>query len=306
MSIVRYGARNPLHNASRWIWRNRRGIDAAGERARQNLFNSARSAYNRMRSAASSSTRAASRSQRNPFVKRGGGSGGYLPKSKFRGRRKFRRRRFRKRFGRRRGKGIVHTLWKKLCTPMVYKSTIQNAFQGTQGQRTWRFYEMCGQSFLKTLGGKHPSNFLYNTALGTSNTATLQDFGSNQYQLHIDRFINDMRLQNRSNASMELKIYECIVRHDVSSADYSTGTSNLVALFGDSTDLPTGSGSSWIGSGDTNLAPGQASLPTGLSHAYSHPAFTPFMSNEFCSFLKLSRFIIILLVRMLLLIRSFR
>ncbi|AUM61929.1 putative capsid [uncultured virus] len=204
-------------------------------------------------------------------------------------RRRFKRKKFRRKFGRkfrrRRGKSFLSKLWRTLCTPMVYKSTWAQAWTGVQGQRQFRFVPLAGETLMKTLGAKHPSNFLFNTAQGTSSTATLQDQGGTNWQMSLDKLVYDCRIQNRANASMELKIYECIIRRDVNSGgNFTVNDSSLLGMFNESTDIPT-----LIGQDFNNLGPGQAAFPTGVTHMYSHPGFNPFHSNSFVNFFKVQR-----------------
>lgn len=191
-----------------------------------------------------------------------------------------------KRFGKKRprkgkGKGVLGALVRRLTTPMTYKATVANNGVGFQNLRQIMGYYLGGEAMLQTLAAKKPSNFLFNTALSTSSTAVLQDPGGTNYRLCVDRWIHDMRIQNRSNASMELTVYECMVRHDVASGTLPLGSSSIQALFNDAVDLPT-----FIGQGLNNLGPGQAVLPTGMTHNYQNPTFTPYDSNEFCTFFK--------------------
>lgn len=200
------------------------------------------------------------------------------------GRRKPPRRRFRNRKGGRKGKSYSKIMWNKLCTPMTYKSTMGAAQSGTQGLRTFACVDLGGATLIKLLGARHPSNFLFNTAQGSSSTATLQDQGGTNWQMQISALVHDMRIQNRSNASMELTVYECVIRHDVGSSAFSTGGITAETLFQDSTDVPT-----FIGQNESNLGPSQAALPTGMTHNWQHPTFTPFNSNEFVNYFKILR-----------------
>lgn len=204
---------------------------------------------------------------------------------------RYRKRRIKRRSGavgrgrlrRRKRTSLGSLMWRKLCTPMTYKATTAGASTGIQGQRSWVQYELGGETFITTLGNKHPSNFLFDTAGGvSSSTATLQDTGGFNYQLCIRKLVHDMRIQNRSNSSMELKMYECVIRHDVPNGSITRTSTGILPFFVDSMDTPT-----YIGQSLSNIAPGQATYPTGLTHAYQHPAFTPYMSNEFCSFFKI-------------------
>jgi hypothetical protein len=229
-------------------------------------------------------------------VASGGGAAGYrsrrVPRSRFRVRYKSGRSRTstmtrtRRRRGGRRGRfgkkrmrkasGFTGMLWRKLCTPMTYKSTVAFAQAGSQALRTFISMMIGGESIMKVIGAKHPSNFLFNTALGSASTATLQDPGGYNYKLVIDKYLWNCRVQNRSNASMELKVYECLVRHDIPTSGTTTALNALNIYFQDAVAVPT-----FVGQVESNLAPGQAANPTGVTDNFRHPGFTPYMSNEF-------------------------
>lgn len=183
-----------------------------------------------------------------------------------------------------RGKtGLLSLMWKKLCTPMVYKATVAQAYAGLQGQRQFKWTMLGGESILTTLGSKRPSNFLFNTALGSNSTAALQDFGGTNWKLSVDKYIWDMRIQNRGNACMELKCYECLTRRNIGGATVLTDSNTtLNSIFSDSANNPA-----VIGQRLSNVAPGQASLPTGLANHWNAPTFTPYMSNEFVNNFKI-------------------
>ena len=199
-----------------------------------------------------------------------------------RGRKRNRRRRSNKKT--RGTSGVLSKLVRRLCTPMTYKTTYAQNGQGNQGLRS--YFSLCtgGENLITTIGAKHPSNFLFNTAHGSSSTATLQDQGGSNWNLQLNQLIWDARIQNRSNASMELKMYECLVRHDISSSSLSNANQSLSAIFQQSLDTPT-----YVGQDLSNLGPGQAALPTGVSHEWQLPTFTPYMSNTFCTFFKIIR-----------------
>ena len=190
-----------------------------------------------------------------------------------------RKRRFR---GKRRKGGVMNTLMRHITTPVVYKSTNAAAAAGTQNLRAFTSIELGGEAFLKILAVKKPSNFLYNTTLGTSSTATVQDPTGSNYQLCIDSLVHDMRIQNRSNASMELQVYECLIRRDADSTAITTASAVGIGMFQHATDIGT-----YIGSALNNLGPGQAALPTGMTHNWQNPTFKPYDSNEFCQFFKI-------------------
>lgn len=197
-------------------------------------------------------------------------------------RRKRFKRRHQKRYGSRAGrKTFLSKLYHVLCTPMTYKTTTSQAVAGTQGLRAWAQVELGGLGQITTLGNKKPSNFLFNSS---GSGTTLNDYGGTNYKLAIDKWVHNFRIQNRSNAHMELKIYECMVRKDVSSGVLST-TTGYQTIFSES--VPDPSGGYFPGIAESNWAPGQSNVPTGVSAHWQHPAFTPFMSNKWVSFFKI-------------------
>lgn len=207
--------------------------------------------------------------------------------SNVRGKR-FRKRRFRKKFGRKRG-GLSKLLWRSLCCPQTVTGTFSTAKQGVQGQRTWYGMALGGYGMLYNLiVPRKPSNFLFNQSAvraptwgGTaSSTATLQDLGQDSWKCTIKSLMMDARIQNRSNAAMELKIYECVIRRDVGNSAFGRDGASWQTYF--EYDMnPT----STVGTG--NLGPNQDVLPTGLSKMWGAPTFTPYMSNEFVNFFKI-------------------
>lgn len=211
--------------------------------------------------------------------------------------RMLRRRRFRKRGKRpyrrraRKGKTFLSKMYRALCTPMVYKTHVANAYSGAQGQMTNLSWLLGSEKLLKYFAQHRPSNFLFNTVAPLITTtpaqpAVLQDFTGSNYRLAIDKLVHDMRIQNRANAHMELKIYECIVREQISSSNINTGSGSLRTFFEKDLDIPTGTGTDIIGGTLKNLGPSQTANPTGVNHMWQHPSFNPFYSSEFTSFFK--------------------
>lgn len=169
---------------------------------------------------------------------------------------------------------------------MSIKDQWATATAGTQGLRTNAAFVMGCNSLIQTLGGKRPSNFLFNTNHDSSSVATLQEPSGTNYRMAITKFLWDTRIQNRSNAHMELKIYECVIRHNTPSSALSDSgaTAAIQTLFSDAVDV-----GGYVGQTESNLGPGQAAYPTGVSHGWQHPAFTPFNSNEFVSTFKIQK-----------------
>lgn len=270
-----------------WAWRNRDSIRTGA----RNVFSSAHRGFERARASAQSRRANVRAVNRASFrTASGGGPSSYrvsghrfrsrFRKSKF----KSKRRPTRRSTGSRKN-GFNSTMWKALCTPQIYKETYAFSRNGTQGQRTWASQEIAGYAFINTtVAAKRPSNFLFNTASGASSTAVLQDLGQNNWQVQINKCSINTRLQNRSNASMELKIYECLVRRDVQSSAFDKGIDSWQRAFQANMDPNT-----LVGSAQNNVGPGQAANPSGLAHMWQHPTFTPYMSNEFVNFFKILR-----------------
>lgn len=259
----------------------RSGVNTVSAQGQHVVRRAARTAYNGVRRAFQARRNPVGRS---PYVSGGGKQARYVrsKKRRLRGSRKRGSGRKRMKKGSLTNSRMLGILRRKLTTPMTYKTTVAQTRSGLQGQRQWMDVEIAGEQFIKILANRRPSNFLFNTAIGTASTAVVQDIGQSQYQLVIDKLIWDMRIQNRGNASMELKIYECVIRHDVAATDFSTGVSGAQTFFNTSSDPPT-----FVGTGQSNLGPQQVAFPTGMTHQHQHPTYTPYMSNLFCSFFKI-------------------
>jgi len=187
------------------------------------------------------------------------------------------------RFKGRKRSSINKLLWKRLCTPQTVRSTFAEYGEGIQGQRAWYGLQLGGWAAInEEIVKRKPSNFLFNQNYNSTSPAQLQDFSQTNYQVTIQQFFADCRIQNRSNANMELKIYECTLRHDVTNENFSKLGTSWTTLFAGSMDL-----SATAGLPPGNLGPLQDSLPTGVTHNYQHPAFTPYLSNVFVSFFKI-------------------
>jgi len=188
---------------------------------------------------------------------------------------------------RRRGRGVagnklMSTIWKHVCTPQTIKETFACNREGILNQRQWYGFECIGQQFI--LGQcvtRKPVGFLWDANYSSSLTPSLSATGAHKYKLNVDKIIFDMRIQNRSNASMELKCYECVVRDDVSSSSFDRTGTSWAGVF--QANMDTGFGAATL----SDLGPNQTANPTGYSHSWSHPTFTPYMSGEFVSFFKI-------------------
>lgn len=178
---------------------------------------------------------------------------------------------------------LQHALFKHLCTPQVLKWTYAKTISGTQGQRTYAALFLGGESLVQYLGTKRPVNFLFDAAPSASTTTSgnLQDIGQKNWIVNVDKVLYDMRIQNRSNASMELKIYECVARRDFPlGVDTQLWVTNM---FSASTDPSGGSGSTG------NAGPAPDTLTTGVTARWQLPTSTPYDSNEFTKAFKITR-----------------
>lgn len=206
-----------------------------------------------------------------------------------RGRRRFSRRTIRK--GARRGRrgrarrtggSFLGTLYKTLCTPMKYFSQSAVNRSGIANQRQQMNYMLGGEVILRQLGRNHPSNFLFNSNPAVT-PVTLNEQGPKTWRLSIDSFVHDLRIQNRANASMELKIYECVVRRDITSGSVATSLTPSGIL-----DNMWGVNVEALGFTTlSTVGPNQPALPTGLTTNVNHPSWTPYQSQAFVEFFKI-------------------
>ncbi|QNG41126.1 capsid protein [Antarctic virus 4_II_KPSTAsw014Ch] len=214
-------------------------------------------------------------------------------------------RRPRRRFARRRSRrgpslkgsssqrSIMAKLMRSITTPKTYKTVIAENYAGRQALRSVYGFQLGGEQLLQHLAKSRPANYLWNLNAGTNppdTGAPLFDLTNDtNYNLHIDKYIVDSRIQNRSNASMELKIYECVVRRDASKGDAGfNGTKFDPAIIFHRDLHPT-----TIVDGNTNQNPvfdtGDQSLPAGVTHSWQHPGFTPYQSQTFTTSYKILR-----------------
>lgn len=266
-------------NVGKWIWRNRQGI------ARQ-----ARVMYNRFgpdvrRRLAQLGP--GKRSLRGPARNRAysvatnATATGSKPSSSVRVISSGKRRRGFKRKTRK-YKSVNKLLWKRICTPQTVKSTWAYALAGKQGQRQWMPMMMGSLGQIQAeVAARRPTGFLTAGQRGSASIQTIFEYGQQNWQAVIQSLVYDTRIQNRSNATMELKIYECAMRHDVPSGSLNAQT-GFLSMFSRDMDNPT-----FVGSGNSNQGPNQENLPTGITNNYYHPAFTPYMSNEFVNTFKI-------------------
>nr|WAE42676.1 MAG: capsid protein [Cressdnaviricota sp.] len=288
--IGRYSPYAALGGFLRVAYNNRnhprvRQINQFGESARQQVLSAGQSAYNYFTDPVampSSRSTGRSRIRSSPSTVRSSAmpsrySGGSGRKS----RRMKRRKKLRRRKGRSSG-GLMKKMFNKLCSPMTYKTTFAWAESGTANLRQLGWLEMGGASIVNTLGLNRPSNFLFDSVLGTANNAVLQDYSGQNWSMRINKYLYDSRIQNRSNASMELKIYECVIKHDAPSSQFPNGLANMDSIFASALDTP-----SFAGITQANIAPNQQGAPTGVSHYWQHPAFTPYLANNFKDYFRI-------------------
>jgi hypothetical protein len=166
----------------------------------------------------------------------------------------------------RKGSTLMSSLWKMTATPMNIKNTVAYNKSGIQGQRAYYSQPICSMADLKVMQSMKPTNFL---------TSALVEYGKKNAKLCVSRCVKTFSVQNRSNAHMELKIYECLVRKDCTATEYNT-TSGAFE-----------SNASVMRNADYNEAPTDPALPTGVSNWVQYPTFTPYMSSNFCRIFKI-------------------
>lgn len=161
-------------------------------------------------------------------------------------------------------------LWNSICHPIIYKNIQAFSKAGNPyGRRTHLCDVVCSASDVQAAVLKRPAAFLdYNA--GAS------------YNVNDRMVFTEVRksyiIQNRSNWDMQLKIYECICRRDVTSTEYAFNLSyacNTLFRVDDQTVR--------------NKHVDQTAWPGGtlVSNIDESPVFTPYMSSTFCSKFKI-------------------
>ncbi|QNG41114.1 capsid protein [Antarctic virus 3_IV_KPSTAsw015Ch] len=219
-----------------------------------------------------------------------------IPRSRKRSSYRLKARRSSRRPSRRRsskgsGGSVLSKIVRSLTTPQTYKAVVAENYAGSQALRSVYGLALGGELILRRLAVFRPAGFLWNHD-GTSMTpnhgypASFKDVsGADNYNLHIDKYIWDTRIQNRSNASMELKVYECLVRKDIARLDAGHGTTKFDPAVIFNADLDV--------SGTMSAAPNQTTVnnldgvPAGVAHSYQHPGFTPYQSQAFTTAYKI-------------------
>lgn len=190
------------------------------------------------------------------------------------------RRRRGKRSVRRKGKrgtkgGLMGHLYKMICTPRLYKNTFGFTSPGTANQRTWYWDPLFTNYDLQAFNGEGaPDRYITSTTEGAASTAT--SYGVKTGKLRVKRAVKFYRLQNRSNADMELTMYICKPRRscDVSAIDVASTWATQAFQHDDATTNAQG--------------PGQLANPTGVTQKWQYPAYTPYMSPSFTSVLQVA------------------
>lgn len=164
-------------------------------------------------------------------------------------------------------------MWNAICTPLIIKQTCATNKEGAGvGLRTWHNEFLGTRADLQTCCSQRPNPTFVNGGV---------TFGDN-HRLCIDKWNRNLTIQNRSNWTMELKIYEVIPRNDISASVRAPSDSMTTDLFTDSdsavfTDNRGPNQPAYAGAGD------------GLTNVYQNPTYTPYMSNRFCSLFKIAK-----------------
>lgn len=157
-------------------------------------------------------------------------------------------------------------LWHSVCTPQVVKQTTALGKSGIQSQRQWWSMPLATLTDLKEMLARRPAKFFA--------TGTTTEFGANTGKLGVSKLFKQFLVQNRSNTNMHLKIYYCFARKDITTTQYAiTDTAAQTVFASDDTTA-------------FNQGPGQPANPVGVSAKHQYPAYTPFMSSDFCSLFK--------------------
>lgn len=178
--------------------------------------------------------------------------------------------------------GLSKLLWRRLCTPQTIKENVAFNREGNLGCNQFFGMPLGGVTSVKACAAKRPSNFLFNTAKTTSDTATLQEYAKDNWTMKVTRWFQKFWIQNRSNASMELKIYVCHYRRNQNLASMDSSPTGPIGLFEFDDEAGT-----YVG--DRVLGPDQAAKPTGVTKHWQHPGFTPFDSPRWCQYMKVEK-----------------
>ncbi|QNG41092.1 capsid protein [Antarctic virus 3_I_CPHALFsw004Ad] len=180
------------------------------------------------------------------------------------------------------GGSVLSKIVRGLTTPQTYKAVVAENYAGSQALRSIYGCALGGELILRKLSEARPAGFLWNIAANVNEVNTypnsVKDLSSGaNYNMHIDKYVWDMRIQNRSNASMELKVYECLVRRDVARLDAGHGTTKFDPAVLFNADLDTRA----LGAEPNQVFTSLDTMPDGVAHSYQHPGFTPYQSTSF-------------------------
>jgi len=198
-------------------------------------------------------------------------SGFGTQRGKLRRPKSFKRKRSRsaKRGGKRSASSTVNEfLYKKICTPQIWKNTWAFARGGVLNQRQFLSVLLGSTTVLAEWANKRPTSFAQLTA---APSVTL--YGSDRYTMRVQQYFKKFVLHNRSNSSMHLKIYTCLPRNDL---NFDQGVTGWAGIFQTDTSV-----------GTAGVGPGQNADPTGLTEIWQYPQFTPYQSSLFCEYFKI-------------------
>ncbi|QNG41098.1 capsid protein [Antarctic virus 3_V_CPHALFsw003Ad] len=176
------------------------------------------------------------------------------------------------------GGSVLSKVVRSLTTPQTYKSVVAENYAGSQALRSVYGLALGGELILRRLAEFRPIGFLWNSTAYTASNIGYKDMSQgDNYNLCIDKYIWDTRIQNRSNASMELKVYECLVRRDIPGGAAGHGQTKFdpAIIFNRDLDLPPSAETS------PNQTPYVDLAPAGVTHSFQHPGFTPYQSQTF-------------------------
>lgn len=196
----------------------------------------------------------------------------FLGRRKFRGKRKFRgRRRFRKR-----KKFMSSTPRRLYCEPCSFEQLTAGDVVGDTTKKAWALTQPTATaSDLTALAAK---NWTYVNTVNKGAHNLNQTVRKFKFSVYVEHELN-----NKSNATMQVTIYEIQYRRDLakaivdpSAADYGLATTKTLWNSDSTTAAFLGDGASAPPGGTTSLA-----------NYYDYPYWTPFKSGTYCEFVKI-------------------
>jgi len=180
------------------------------------------------------------------------------------------RRRSRKSSSYYRSKVTMKHLMDMVCTPQVTKTT-RSFFKVSDGNgcRTWSVNVLCSLNNLIDYSNRASRGRLFGGTPGTAGSLT--PLGRPKH-LFVDSFVSKYILQNRSNWDMKLKVYECLVRRDLSLNGQTPTVMIIGNMFRASDDY---------GVDKDVLQPSYAGGTDSLATVDQNPTYTPYMSQQF-------------------------